>query len=97
MSIRGEIEDRGELQEAVFTDGEIREGLKIEELLRLAHEIHRAHGGLFGYDLEDWLEAEREVTTRNRQSLWAIEQEAQSGSEDLDQRKGFARCAGQHN
>jgi hypothetical protein len=33
----------------------------IENLLRRAHEIHRQHGGILGYDLEDWLQAEKEL------------------------------------
>jgi hypothetical protein len=29
----------------------------IEEVLRRAREIHRQHGGFFGYDFEDWVQA----------------------------------------
>jgi len=29
----------------------------IEAILRRARQIHREHGGLFGYDLDDWIEA----------------------------------------
>lgn len=29
----------------------------IEEVLRRAREIHRQHGGFFGYDFEDWAQA----------------------------------------
>lgn len=29
----------------------------IEEVIRRAHQIHRQHGGIFGYDLDDWTEA----------------------------------------
>jgi hypothetical protein len=29
----------------------------IEAILRRAHEIHREHGGIFGYDWDDWIEA----------------------------------------
>ena len=38
----------------------------IEGIMNRAHEIHRAHGGLIAYDLEDWLEAEHELTEKNR-------------------------------
>jgi len=38
----------------------------IEGIMNRAHEIHRAHGGLIGYDLEDWLEAEHELFGENR-------------------------------
>ena len=29
--------------------------VKIEDVLRRAREIHRQHGGVFGYDFEDWV------------------------------------------
>jgi|HubBroStandDraft_6_1064221.scaffolds.fasta_scaffold2948822_1 hypothetical protein len=29
----------------------------IEAIVRRARQIHREHGGLFGYDLDDWVEA----------------------------------------
>jgi hypothetical protein len=29
----------------------------IETILRRARQIHREHGGLFGYDFDDWIEA----------------------------------------
>ena len=44
-----------------FKSQEIDDAMWIEEILTRAHEIHRAHSGLFGYELEDWLEAEREL------------------------------------
>ncbi|HWO37707.1 MAG TPA: hypothetical protein VNO32_53725 [Candidatus Acidoferrum sp.] len=40
--------------------------LAIEGIMNRAHEIHRAHGGLIGYYLEDWLEAEHELFEKNR-------------------------------
>ena len=33
------------------------DAFKIEEILRRAREIHRQHGGIFGYDFEDWTRA----------------------------------------
>jgi hypothetical protein len=51
----------------------------IEGIMNRASEIHRAHGGLIGYDLEDWLEAEHEMFEKNRpehfQSEEAVHQE----------------------
>lgn len=29
----------------------------IEAIVSRARQIHREHGGLFGYDLDDWIEA----------------------------------------
>jgi hypothetical protein len=38
----------------------------IEKVMNRAQMIHRAHGGLIGYDLQDWLEAEHELFENNR-------------------------------
>ena len=35
-----------------------------EEIARRAHEIHLARGGGEGHELEDWLQAERELTRK---------------------------------
>jgi len=35
--------------------------LRIEEILQRAREIHRQHGGVFGYDFEDWARAWTEL------------------------------------
>jgi hypothetical protein len=35
-----------------------------EEVRRRAYEIHVEHGGIRGYDLDDWLEAEKELTQK---------------------------------
>jgi hypothetical protein len=32
-------------------------GKDIEGILRRARQIHREHGGVFGYDWDDWMEA----------------------------------------
>ena len=37
----------------------------IEDILRRAREIHRQHGGVFGYDFEDWVQAWSEVPERS--------------------------------
>jgi hypothetical protein len=41
------------------------DGLKIDEILDRAQEIHRERGGMFGYDFEDWLEAWGELPERD--------------------------------
>jgi hypothetical protein len=41
------------------------DGLKIDEILRRAQEIHHEHGGVFGYDFEDWLQAWQELPDRD--------------------------------
>ena len=60
MRLHIKVAERIELEDGIFGEDGISEGLRIEEILRRAHEIHRARGGLIGYDLEDWLQAERE-------------------------------------
>jgi hypothetical protein len=54
---RNEIRDTNEtpgLYAVGFQTGDL---LRIEEILRRAREIHRRHGGIFGYDFEDWAQA----------------------------------------
>lgn len=63
-------------QEAAFGDDALDAAWRIEEVLDRAHEIHRARGGVFGYDLEDWLEAERELAERNRPARYPAENAA---------------------
>lgn len=65
-----------ELQDAIFNGDAVGEALQIEEVMNLAHEIHRARGGLFGYDLEDWQQAERELIGQNRPGRIQLEDTA---------------------
>ena len=59
------------------------EVLKIEEILRRAREIHRQHGGMFGYDFEDWVQA------------WSARPERSSGTElELGDENGPRLTAG---
>jgi len=39
--------------------------LNIDEIIRRAREIHKEHGGVFGYDFEDWLQAWEELPERD--------------------------------
>jgi len=64
MLLKKQIGRQFEMQDAFFHGDTVRESWRIEKLLNRAHEIHRSHGGLFGYDLEDWLQAERELAER---------------------------------
>jgi hypothetical protein len=52
-----EMNARFETQDMRSANPEGNDGLKIEEILRRAQEIHREHGGVFGYDFEDWLQS----------------------------------------
>jgi hypothetical protein len=63
-----------EVQDANFGGDAASEALRIEEVLNRAQEIHRARGGLIGYDLEDWLQAERELIEKNRPDHFRAEE-----------------------
>jgi hypothetical protein len=39
------------------TQPRARDEFRIEEILRRARQIHREHGGFFGYDFDDWAQA----------------------------------------
>jgi hypothetical protein len=52
-----EIRNPMEAPETGAAITEAADALKIEEVLQRAHEIHRRHGGIFGYDFEDWVQA----------------------------------------
>ncbi|PYU25427.1 MAG: hypothetical protein DMG30_05575 [Acidobacteria bacterium] len=54
-----------ETPEMRATSLEARDALMIEDILRRAREIHRQHGGVFGYDFEDWVQAWSEVPERS--------------------------------
>jgi len=60
MHLHNKVAERIELEDGIFSEDAVSEGLHLEEILHRAHQIHRARGGLIGYDLEDWLQAERE-------------------------------------
>ena len=65
MRSKNERNDRFETQDIRVANPEVNDGLKIEEILRRAQEIHREHGGVFGYDFEDWLQAWEELPERD--------------------------------
>jgi len=92
--ISGQIE----LQNAIFSSGDaVSEALQIEEVMNRAHEIHRAHGGLFGYDLEDWLQAERELFDRNRPDYFQAEESAHAEPLAWDRERNRQKCFGLNN
>lgn len=48
------------LVEAV--EPQARNEFRIERVLRRARQIHREHGGFFGYDFDDWAQAWAELS-----------------------------------
>lgn len=65
MGSQIEINDRFETQDIRAANPKTNDGLKIEEILRRAQEIHRERGGVFGYDIEDWFQAWGELPERD--------------------------------
>ena len=57
---------QSETRDVPATSPEATDGLKIDEILRRAHEIHHEHGGVFGYDFEDWLQAWEELPKKDK-------------------------------
>jgi len=54
-----------ETQDTRTADSQAKDGLRIDEILQRAQEIHRENGGMFGYDFEDWIEAWGELPERD--------------------------------
>jgi hypothetical protein len=69
MILHDEIVERSESRNMAIDEGAVDEAFRIEKVLNRAHEIHVKRGGLLGYDLEDWLQAERELSGRSHADL----------------------------
>jgi len=61
MLLPAAIPDQLEIVKMGATNPQAKDAFKIEEVLRRAREIHRKHGGVFGYDFEDWAQAWNEL------------------------------------
>jgi hypothetical protein len=94
MHIQDEVRQKIESQEVFFNEDAVSEALQIEEVLNRAYEIRRARGGLFGYDLEDWLEAERELAEGHQAGRFQVNQPAQAESLPWDQERTSGQCSG---
>ena len=97
MLSHNKVAGQFELQDVIFSGDAISDTLRIEEVLNRAYEIHRAHGGLFGYDLEDWLQAERELIGRNRQDHFRVEETANAESFPWNVERNCEKCFGLNN
>jgi len=91
MLLQNEVARQPDLQH-VFNEAAVRKAWQIEEVLNRAHQIHRAHGGLFGYDLEDWLQAERELAERYRSDEFAAKETAHALSLPWNQERNCSGC-----
>jgi hypothetical protein len=72
MLRRNEIQDPMEAQEVRAVRVKPTDALAIEEVLRRARQIHRQHGGVFGYDFEDWAQAWSELPQNGIQPQLAL-------------------------
>ena len=57
MSSQNEVHEGFETKDMRWENPEVNEAVKIEKILRRAKEIHHERGGVFGYDLNDCLQA----------------------------------------
>lgn len=57
MLITSAAQDQIEVQEPVVIESQAQGGVEIEKIILRARRIHREHGGLFGYDFDDWARA----------------------------------------
>jgi Protein of unknown function (DUF2934) len=55
------------------------EGLSREKIAQRAYELYLARGGAHGSELEDWLQAERELHEQNKSTNKGPHKEAQQG------------------
>ena len=76
------------------TSPEATDVLKIEEILRRAREIHRQHGGMFGYDFEDWVQAWSELPERSSRTKPHLADQVDSGPVTGDRKEVFKPCFG---
>jgi len=86
-----------EFESSVYNGNTVAGAMQIEMVLNRAHEIHRAHGGLFGYDLEDWLQAERELFERNEPGTFRLEKAINTQPLLLDPERDSEKCFGKNN
>jgi hypothetical protein len=92
-----EVAETIESQEVIFSEGAVSEALQIEKILNRAYEIHRTRGGLFGYDLEDWLQAQRELAERTHAGQFRVEETARPESVSPDPERNCEKCFGLNN
>jgi hypothetical protein len=94
MFSHDKIAETIESQEVAFDEEAVQEASQIEEILNRAYEIHRSHGGLFGYDLEDWLQAQRELAGRNRADQFRAEEKERAESVERNQERNCEQWFG---
>ena len=94
MLERNEIGGATEAQEVHAASVEAGEALNIGGVLRRAREIHRQHGGMFGYDFEDWAQAWSEVPERSSRTEPEAPEAMSAEVMPAITRKGCGSCLG---
>jgi hypothetical protein len=97
MPSHDEIAETIEKQGEIFNQAAVTEASWIEEILNRAYKIRRARGGLFGYDLEDWVQAQRELTERNGADQFQTKETPHAESAHRDQERNCEKCFGLDN
>lgn len=59
MVLASAIPHQSEIADLRSADSKTTDTFSIENIVHRAHQIHRQHGGFFGYDFEDWVQAWR--------------------------------------
>lgn len=75
---------QSEIADLRSADSKATDTFSIENIVRRAHQIHRQHGGFFGYDFEDWVLAWRDLpqTASGREMEQVVENSNESVPED---------------
>jgi hypothetical protein len=97
MPSHDQIAEAVESQAEIFDEAAVTKASWIVEILNRAYEIRRARGGLFGYDLEDWLQAQKELTEKNRAGGVRAKETPRAGSAHRDQERNREKCLGLNN
>ena len=87
-------ESRDAMQAAMMAlpIAEAEGAVKIEDVLRRAREIHRQHGGVFGYDFEDWVQAWSDLPASNGQTKLELAEEMAPEVAANDTEEGCESC-----
>lgn len=94
MLLSSVMPDELEISEMGAANPEAKDGFKIETILRRAREIHRQHGGMFGYDFEDWVQAWSELPERSSRTKPHLADQVDSGPVTGDRKEVFKPCFG---
>src|ERR1700688_491173 len=88
------MQDQVEISETAGMASQAAGRFGIEEILRRAYQIHREHGGFFGYDFDDWAQAWSELPQTASQTKRELGGE--NGAELMPERKRevFEPCFG---